>query len=120
MGIPLATVAGRRASGVSRDCLGQQVLSLRVRLVPWGWTARWRGEGRYFVRPGAVEHLTPQRRLKNSACWNKFIGVTREEPCSLAVSGLNQAPAGGPTQFYSDDDSELLSLLLTVLSILDA
>lgn len=26
------------------------------------------------------------------------------------MSGLNQAPSGGPTQFYSDD-SELLSLL---------
>lgn len=78
------------------------------------------------MRPVVVEHLTPPeelvrvRRLKNSACWNKFIGVTREEPCSLAVSGLNQAPTGGPTQFYSDDDSELLSFLLTVLSILDA
>lgn len=66
------------------------------------------------------EGLVRVRRLKNSAYWNKFIEVTREEPCSLAVSGLNQAPTGGPTQFYSDDDSELLSLLRTVLSVLDA
>lgn len=65
IGVPQATVAGRRASGVSGGSLGQQVLSLRVRLAPWGWTASWREEERCFVRPGVVEHLISRGAWKD-------------------------------------------------------
>lgn len=44
-------------------------------------------------------------RVENGANRSKLIGVTSEEPRSLAMSVLYQAPSADPTQFCREDDS---------------
>lgn len=67
------------------------------------WTERrgdWGGLGR-LTAVGSCKG----ERVENGANRSKLIGVTSEEPRSLAVSVLYQAPSADPTQFCSEDGS---------------